>query len=81
MVLDVPMFKHIRVRQGPAMLVVGLLLSGPLGSLHEVIFKLVLGGMVGVAHFITGHEQTQYNLVCYFYFHFFDVVLASKGSN
>ena len=79
MVLDVPIFKHIRVRQGPAMLVVGLLLSGPLGSLHEVIFNLVLGGMVGVAHFITGHEQ--FNRVCYFYFHFFDVVLASKGSN
>ena len=26
---------------------------------NEVPFKLVLGGVAGVAHFITGHEQTQ----------------------
>ena len=36
----------------------------------------VLGGVAGVAHLITGHEQTKYNRVCYF--HFFDVLLASK---
>ena len=41
--------------------------SDPFGS-NELIFsplknsvplKLVLGGVAGVAHFITGHEQTQ----------------------
>ena len=45
----------------------------------RVPLKPVLGGVAGVAHYITGHEQTQLNRVCYF--HFFDVVIASKGSN
>ena len=40
----------------------------------------MLEGMEGIAHFITGHVQTQKNRgVCCF--HFFDAVLASKGSN
>ena len=39
--------------------------------------KLTLGRMAGVAHFISGHEQAQESQVCYF--HFFDVVFASKG--
>ena len=30
-------------------------------------------------HFSTGHEQTQYNRVCYF--HLLCVFLVSKGSN
>ena len=34
--------------------------------------------MDGVAHFISGHEQTHFNRVCFF--HFFGVVLASKES-
>ena len=33
----------------------------------------------GVARFITGHEETQLKRFCYF--HFFGVILASKGSN
>ena len=37
------------------------------------------GGVASVAHFSTGHEQTQYNRVCYF--HLFGVSLASMGSN
>ena len=39
----------------------------------------MLGGVISVAQFTTGHEQTQENRVCYF--HLFDVVLSSKGSN
>ena len=35
--------------------------------------------MAGNAHFITGHEQTQFNRVCSF--RFLDTVLASKGSD
>ena len=46
---------------------------------NRVLLKSVLGGVAGFAHFITGQEQTQLNLVCYF--HFYDVLLASKGSN
>ena len=38
-----------------------------------------LRGVVSVAHFITGHVQTQSNRVCYFLF--FDVFLASKEYN
>ena len=34
--------------------------------------------MASVVHFITSPEQTQLNRVCYF--HFFGVLLASKGS-
>ena len=46
---------------------------------NRVLLKPVLGGVAGVAYFITGQGQTQYNRVCYF--HFFDVFLTSKGSN
>ena len=46
---------------------------------NSVPFKAVLGGVAGIAHFITCHEQTLLNRVCFF--SFFDVVLASKGSN
>ena len=35
---------------------------------------MVLGGMAGVAHLFTGHEQTQKKRVCYF--QFFDVVIC-----
>ena len=35
--------------------------------------------MAIVAHYITGHEQTQLNRICFF-FHFFGVFLSSKGS-
>ena len=47
----------------------------------EIEFRLsrCYGSVAGVAHLITGHKQTQSNRVCYF--HFFNVVLASKGSN
>ena len=47
--------------------------------INRVLLKPVLGGMATVENFITGHEQTQLNRVCYF--HFFDVFLAFKGSN
>ena len=40
--------------------------------------KLVVGGVAGVAYFITGHKQTHLHKVCYF--HFFAIFLASKGS-
>ena len=46
---------------------------------NKVLLKLVLGGVAGVAYFIIGHEHTQLNRVCYF--RFFDVVIASEGSN
>ena len=36
-----------------------------------------LGGVAGVAYFITGHEQTQLSRISYF--HFFAVFLAPKG--
>ena len=36
------------------------------------------GGVAGVAHFITVHEQTQSNRVCCF--NFFGVLLAPQGS-
>ena len=42
------------------------------------MLKPVLGGMAIVAYFITGHEETQMNQVCYF--RFFSVFLASKES-
>ena len=55
---------------------------------NRILLKPVLGrgggggggGMrvVGVAHCIAGHEQTPLNRV--YYFHFFGVFLASKGS-
>ena len=45
---------------------------------NRILFKSVLGGFAGVAHFITGHEQTHLNRVSYF--HFFGVLLAFKGS-
>ena len=35
--------------------------------------------MTGIAYFSTGHEQTQYNRVCYF--HSFGAFLAPKGSS
>ena len=43
---------------------VQIIFSGHLGSLGSVLkieirFQPVLRGVVGVAHFITGHEQTQ----------------------
>ena len=38
----------------------------------------MLGGLAIVAYFITGHEQTQMNQVCYFCF--FSMFLASKES-
>ena len=44
-----------------------------------VSLKPVLEGVADVAHFIIGHEQTQYNRFCYF--NFFDMVLDSQGSN
>ena len=37
------------------------------------------GGVAGVTHYITDHEQTQKHRVCCF--HFFNVVLVSRGSN
>ena len=37
----------------------------------------MLGDVSGDSHFITGHEQTQLNQVCYF--HIVVVFLASKG--
>ena len=45
----------------------------------RVLLKPVLGGVASVAYFITGHEQTQCNRVCYF--HFFGIFLASKRSD
>ena len=38
---------------------------------NRVMLQLVLGGVAGVSHSSTGHEQTQLNRVCYF--HLFDV--------
>ena len=46
---------------------------------NTVLLKLVLWGVGGVAHFITGHEQFQLNQVCCF--HFFGIFFDSKGSN
>ena len=39
----------------------------------------VLGGVINFAHFISGHEQTQLNRVCYL--RFFNMVLVFEGSN
>ena len=33
-----------------------------------------------VAQFITGHEQTKFNRICFIYFHFSRVLFASNGS-
>ena len=51
--------------------------SSARGSVFDPWQDPVLGGVDGVAHFSTSHEQTQLNRVCYF--HFFGVFLASKG--
>ena len=49
---------------------------------NTALLKPVLGGVAGVAYFVTGHEQTQYNRVCYFpFFDARNVFLASKGSD
>ena len=62
-----------------------IILSGPLASLdsfgfeNRILLKPTVGGVASVACFITGHEQTQSNQVCYFLF--LGVFLASKGSN
>ena len=61
-------------------------ISGHFGSLSlfRIILKIefylsqCIGGVTGVADLRTGHEQTQYNRVCYF--HLFGVFLACKGS-
>ena len=42
---------------------------------NGVPLKSVLGRVAGVVHFVSGHEQSQLNPVCYF--HFFGVFLAS----
>ena len=41
--------------------------------------KPMPGVVASVAHFITDHEQTQFNRVCYF--DFFGVFFASEVSN
>ena len=71
---------------GPCIIIVQIIFPGPLGSLssfnsyfeNRVLIKPVLGGVAGVAYFITGHEHTQLNRFCYL--HFFGVFPASKGS-
>ena len=63
-----------------------IIFSGPFGSLdlflifffeNRVLLKPVLGGMASIPHFIIGHDQSQLNQVCYFYY--FGVFFASKG--
>ena len=46
---------------------------------NRVPLKSVQGGMAAVAHFVTGHQQTQQNRVCYF--HSFDVIFIFVGLN
>ena len=46
---------------------------------NRVLLKPMLGGVASVAYFITGHEQTHLNQVCYC--PFLGVFLASKISN
>ena len=45
-------------------------------SKKRILLKLVLGGVVSVAHFITGHEKAR---DCYLIF--FGVFFASEGSS
>ena len=53
--------------------ITGFILSHPE---NRVLLKPVLESAASVANFITGHEQTQLNRVCYF--HFFGEFLNSK---
>ena len=46
---------------------------------NKVLLHPVLGGMVSVAHFNTGHEQTQFNRICYFLF--FGVIMLTCPCN
>ena len=84
----------VAIKRLPYIIIEQIIFSGPLGLLILLIFilkieffihilfflvKPLLGGVAGVAHVITGHEQIQLSRVCYS--NFFDVFLASKDSN
>ena len=62
-----------RKKVSPYIIIVQITFSGPLGSLNSfqsfensVPLKPVLGGLAGVAHFITGHEQIDGWMACNF---------------